>query len=327
MTIFIAFASCNFKNNGKSKNTSGKINYISVIIDDQLWNGAVGDSIRKKFAAPVVGLQQEEPQFTINQYPLRLLEGFMTTSRNIIVVKKEDNNSYSVDDNEYASPQTVFRITGRTSASIIALLQKHSDQIMKTITTNEMAENLRQIDTALIDSKLVENVFGVKINIPSGFVKVLQKEKFLWYKREITSGSLSLVVYEVPPETIKNNYASTVNNIIKMRDSIGALYINGSAVDTPMITESGFAPYLTSTTIDGKFAYETKGTWELKNDYMSGPFVNYSIFDASKNRYLVVEGFCYAPSKDKRDLIFCLKTIIESAKFSKEKSAKWQNGN
>lgn len=320
--IIFATASCDFKSNGKSKHTSGKINYISVIIDDQLWNGAVGDSIRTKFAAPVVGLQQEEPQFTINQYPVRLLEGFMTTARNIIVVKKENANDYSVVENEYASPQTVFRISGKTSASIIELLQKHSSEITKTITANEMAENRRQIDTALIDTKSILKDFGVKMNIPSGFVNVLQKPKFVWYKREIMSGSLSILIYEIPIKSFQNSRASTINNIIKMRDSIGALYINGSAAETPMITEPGFAPFLANTKIDGHFTYETKGTWELKNEFMSGPFVNYSIMDKPNNRMLIIEGFCYAPSKDKRDLVFCLKTIIESSKLTSENSKK-----
>jgi hypothetical protein len=66
----------------------GKVNNISVIIDDQQWNGEIGDSIRNKFASPVIGLPQEEP-LTINQYPLKLMEGFMTDSRNIIIVKKK----------------------------------------------------------------------------------------------------------------------------------------------------------------------------------------------------------------------------------------------
>jgi hypothetical protein len=36
----------------------GKVNNISVIIDEQ-WNGEIGDSIRNKFASPVIGLPQE----------------------------------------------------------------------------------------------------------------------------------------------------------------------------------------------------------------------------------------------------------------------------
>ncbi|GAA6766257.1 hypothetical protein AAFH68_21970 [Flavobacterium sp. CGRL1] len=76
------------KSDKQSQPVSGKTNTISIIIDDQLWYGEVGDTIRNKFASPVLGLTQEEPLFTINQYPAKLLEGFVTDSRSIIVVKK-----------------------------------------------------------------------------------------------------------------------------------------------------------------------------------------------------------------------------------------------
>ena len=100
-----------------------------------------------------------------------------------------------------------------------------------------------------------------------------------------------------------------------MRDSIGNRYIRGTASNTQMITEDSYAPYLFNIRIRGKETYETKGTWELKNDFMSGPFINYCIVDRANNRILVLEGFCYAPSKEKRDLMFELESIIKSVTF------------
>ena len=84
-----------------------------------------------------------------------------------------------------------------------------------------------------------------------------------------------------------------------------------------MITEESYAPYFDITVIDKKRTYETKGTWELKGDYMSGSFINYAIIDRNKREFLVIEGFCYAPSKNKRDLVLELRAIIETIKFLK----------
>jgi hypothetical protein len=86
-----------------------------------------------------------------------------------------------------------------------------------------------------------------------------------------------------------------------------------------MITEDSYSPYLFHINLNGKEAYETKGTWELKNDYMSGPFINYTIIDRTNKRILVLEGFCYDPSKEKRDLMFELESIIKSVEFLKKK--------
>ena len=108
-----------------------------------------------------------------------------------------------------------------------------------------------------------------------------------------------------------------IANITAMRDEVGKANIHGALPNTWMITEAAYAPYLFDVTVAGKKTYLTKGTWELKNDFMAGPFVNYAIKDTKNNRYLIIEGFTYNPSKSKRDLVFELEAIIQSVKFIK----------
>jgi hypothetical protein len=48
---------------------------------------------------------------------------------------------------------------------------------------------------------------------------------------------------------------------------------------------------------------------------MSGPFINYAIVDEKKNRVLILEGFCYAPFKGKRDFMLELEAIIKTLKL------------
>lgn len=317
--FFVFFQSCGRKDPEQKEKTSGKINTISVIIDDPLWNGEIGDTIRNKFACPVIGLPQEEPLFTINQFPLKLLEGYMTNSRNIIVIKKASENRFEIVKNEYASPQNVIHISGKSTPAILEIIEEQYSQIVSTIRQTEIEENQRMIDTATISTKKIRKKFKVDLKIPKGYQIVLQRRKFIWLKKEITSGNTSLLIYQVPVSAIKNN-TSVVRNIIRVRDSVGRLYIRGRARNTPMVTEDSYAPYLFKVSFMGKEAYETRGTWELKNDYMSGPFINYSILDRTNKRMLVLEGFCYDPSKEKRDLMFELEAIIKSLAFIKKES-------
>lgn len=319
LILFIAYLiiSCNKKEAVLVRQSTSKINTISVIIEDQLWEGEIGDNIRNKFASPVLGLPQEEPLFTINQYPANLLEGLMTDSRAIIVVKTATKNSFEIRKNQYASPQNVFHISGKSTREIISILEKNTPQIIQIIKDSEIAENQRIINKSLLDSKIIFNKFHISLKIPSSYSYVLLKNNFMWLKREIISGNTSLLLYQVPISSIKNN-SDLVSNIIKMRDSIGTLYISGKAKNTPMITEEGYAPYLFNIKLDGKETYETKGTWELKNDYMSGSFINYVVIDKEHKRALVLEGFCYSPSKEKRDLMFELEAIIKSVVIQKK---------
>ena len=307
---FLLF-SCRNKSDNLPRKATGKINTISVIIDDQLWNGEVGDSIRNKFASPVIGLTEEEPLFTINQYPAKLMEGFMTDGRTIIVIKIEEKNEFLIKKNQYASPQNVFHISGKTSADILKIIEKNAPKIIQTIKETEIIESQRINSQSLLNPKTITNKFHISLKIPKGYLYVLQENNFVWLKKEITSGNTSILIYQVPISSIKKD-PNAIANIIKMRDSIGNLYISGTEPNTRMITEEGYAPYLFKIKLDGKETYETKGTWELKNDFMSGPFINYAIVDEEHDRILVLEGFCYSPSKEERDLVHELESIIKS---------------
>ena len=311
LASLILLVSCKKEAVSLPRIANGKINNIAIIVDDALWNGEVGDSVRNKFAAPVLGLPQEEPLFNINQYPIKLMEGFMTDSRNVIVIKKGDVDEYNVKKDEYASPQNVFHITGKSVNSILSLIEKTVPQIIKTIHQNEIEESQRLARKSLLKQDYFEKKFKISLQVPSSYELMVQDANFVWLKKEIISGNTSILIYQVPL-TVLNNHNSIVANIITMRDSIGNLYIHGKEPNTDMITEEAYAPYFFVVNLDGKLTYETKGTWELRDDFMSGPFINYAIIDKDNDRVLVLEGFSYSPSKEKRDLMLELEAIIRS---------------
>ncbi|MFY8111170.1 MAG: DUF4837 family protein [Flavobacterium sp.] len=317
LLVSLVLFSCNKKQAPLLRESVGKINTIAVIMNDALWNGEVGDSLRNKLAAPVFGLPQEEPLFTINQYPDKLVEGFVTDSRTIVVVKKGVSTSFEIKKNQYATPQTVFHLTGTTNDTLLYLLEKHSAEMIRLIKEGEIQANQKSNRESLLDPKIIENKFHIRLDVPSDFEYALQKPRFIWLKKEIVSGSMSLLLYQVPLNTIQT--PNPITSIIRMRDSIGKLYIKGREEQTPMITGEGYAPYWFTIKLDHRPTFETKGTWELKNDFMSGPFINYVIFDKEYNRIMVLEGFCYSPADEKREVMFALESIIKSVKISKRK--------
>ena len=179
----------------------------------------------------------------------------------------------------------------------------------------EIAHNQRMFKDSLLNTKKIQKKFNIDLLIPSKYEYVMRRKNFIWLKREIISGNTSLIIYQVPWNSIRPNDA--VSDIVKIRDSIGKAYIHGSDYATQMVTEAAYSPYFSKTKLAGYKCYETKGTWQMKNDFMSGPFINYVIFDKSNKRILVLEGFCYAPSKEKRDLMFELESIIKSIQINK----------
>ena len=99
----LLFAACNDTNNDKNNTylppSVGPINSVAVVIDNDLWEGTIGDTIRRYFAAPVDGLPTEEPTFTLHQIPPQVFEGNTRNSRNILIVQRGDEKKAFVKEN------------------------------------------------------------------------------------------------------------------------------------------------------------------------------------------------------------------------------------
>lgn len=308
--VILIFWSCQ-NNNKIDNNFKDKTNAIAIIIDDELWNGEIGDSLRNKFAAPVIGLPQEEPIFTINQFPVKLLEGFMTNSRNIIIIKKEAKSKFEIIENNGTKPQNIINISGQSVLEILDSIEKNSTKIITKIRNAEINDYQKLLKKSISNSKKINAKFNIAIDVPKEYNYVMRRKKFFWLKKEISSGSLSLIAYQIPINKIVNT-KKQFDQILKTRDSVANLYIYGGDNKTVLQTDESVTPFFEKTIINGRPAIETRGLWQMNNDFMSGPFINYTIFDKPHNRILVFEGFCYAPSKEKRDFMFELESIIKS---------------
>lgn len=295
--------------------STGAVNSVTIIINDMLWNGEIGDSLRKKLAAPVDGLPQEEPLFTINQYPIKAIDGAKVNNRNIIIVKKEDRNVFDIKTDEFAKPQNVVHISGNSTAVILKNIQTNADLIIKKFKETEIYAKQTSIRANLQSDAILNKKFKVSMSIRKEYQYALVRPNFVWLKREMVSGNNSILVYSVPFRTLLKNDNIT-NNIVAMRDSIEGNYIKSKVPNSRMVTENAYAPYFQNIILDNKRTFETKGTWELKGDFMSGSFINYAIIDRKKRRFVIVEGFCYAPSTQKRDLMFELEAIIKTIKIN-----------
>jgi hypothetical protein len=312
---FFFLMSCD---NGSTKNQKilskslGNVNDLSVVIDNELWQGEVGEAIRNTLAAPVDGLPQDEPLFSIDQIPPQVFSGFVTKSRIILKVEKGgEEPSLKIGSDVFARPQKLVLVSAKTNAEIIELIHTNANRIIASLKATEIAEKQRRIRKSLQTNNNIEEKLGLTINFPSAFRIAKEEDNFFWIRKDITTGTSNLMIYELPFDAIERN-DSTMNQIIKLRDSIGKAHIPGPLEGSYMITELAYSPFLFETIIDDKPTLETKSTWEVKNAVMAGPFINYIIEDKANNRLVVIEGFAFAPSVGKRDYMFELEAIIKS---------------
>ena len=299
---------------GAMAKSSGRFNHLTVVMENDLWEGEVGEAVRKHLAAPVDGLPQEEPLFTMRQMPTVAFSGFARKNRTFVQIKKESAaKGFNILKNKYATPQVGFVISEKTNAKIIAVLESHLENIIEGFKKVEIAEKQHVISKSLEKIPSLVSKLKLTLKMPTAYRIAKETEDFFWIRKDIPQGSLNLLVYELPNYKIVKD-TNVIGQLIKMRDAIGAKEIltdDGGI----FVTEEAYAPYLFDATIDNHYAYEMRGTWEVKNKFMAGPFVNYAIEDKANNRLLVLEGFVFAPSIGKRDYIFELDAIIKSAKL------------
>ena len=309
----ISFLSCNDPNEIVLPKSVGAINEISVVVENELWEGEVGDSIRKYFAAPVDGLPWDEPLFTIRQVDPEVFTDFVRTRRNVLITTIDTTTSAGIKNDMFAKPQQVAILKAPSREELIGQVEQHSAQIISEFKKMEIKESQKRFQRSLNKEKDLEEL-GISLMMPSIYKIAKKENNFFWIERIIHKGTMNILVYEMPLNSIPDD-STRVEAIIKMRDSIGQTYVPGREEGMYMITEKAYAPYVFDSQLAGRKAIETKGMWEVKNFFMAGPFLNYVVEDKPNNRLLVLEGFTFAPSTNKRDYMFELEAILKTLRF------------
>jgi hypothetical protein len=318
--LFLIVFSC--KNGSKESylpNSIGAINSLIVVIDNDLWKGKVGDMVREHFAASVLGLTMDEPLFSITQIPAEVFSGTIRNTRAVLYVQKDTLNLAHIKTNMYAKPQKVAVIKGTSDDEIIENLNQKAQEMITSFKNQELGEAQNRFLRSLSKEKGIKDRFGVTLNIPSLYKIVKQEDNFVWIEGQIRKGTVNIVAYEMPWDSFTAD-STFVSDIVRMRDSIGSLYVPGPDVPgkkTHMRTEPAFAPSVFPAEIAGKKAAEVRGLWDIKNYPMAGPFLTYIINDMENSRKMVVEGFTFAPATEKRDHMFELEAILKTLRFDK----------
>ena len=292
--------------------SSGNINHLSIVMPEKSWNGFLGHKVRELLLVPFEGLPIDEPQFSIKFIPEKVFTGFAKNSRNINWFVKDSIGRFQLSENMMAKPQLVAKVSGEDEEIQAFYLEENIALLRASIIEIEQTEKRRRIKKSPSTDKEFSDRFQISVIYPSAYKKFKDSLNFIWIQKPIQKGHMNIIAYSLPINALKKNIKKRIPAI---RDSIGKAYIPGRLPGSYMITEHAYRPYYYKTKINGKLAYLTKGTWEVANDFMAGPFINYMVRDTLKKRWMVIEGFTFAPSASKRDYMFELNTIISSVKF------------
>jgi hypothetical protein len=316
-----------------------------IIADSALWKGAVGDTFFYYFSAPYILLPQPEPIFDVihltpqglAKQPIRkefrtivfladLNDESSPTARQVrsdIGVEKmaeiQKNKGYNViiGQDKWAKSQLLFYVAGMGEQKLIKNIIENFPAVARKINEKDSEVVKANAYQAGENPKLedeVKTTYGIGLKVPADFkkVKYYADTQTLWLRRDVREVVANILVHKLP-YTSKAQLSK--EGIKEIRNKIGKhvstpqpnTYMKINDVDLPLFVEK--------TTINKAYTIQAKGIWDVKNDFMGGPFVSNLMLNSKTNELVLVDGFIYAPAKDKRNYMQELEFIISSATF------------
>ena len=319
----------------------GDVNKITVLADEELLATPVGDSIRYYYQQAYPLMPQPEALYDLT---------FLTPDDLLTMPARKERRTFLVvaDLRDESSPTTqmVMRDVGEekifaarenyrkgtsivtnrwaTDQLIVYLFAEGPDEVAKLITESFKAasERIARADADKLEaniyqsghaSTLADSVAlqtGLRIDLPSDYRKARLEEDFAWLRRDLGVVVQNLMVTVLPytgEEQISRDSA------IHYRNFMGRKAVRSNTVGSYMTTNDEDLPVLTEVVdLNGNYALEARGIWEMTDDYMGGPFFTYLMPDAEAGKLYVIDAWVFAPSKGKRNYMQQLERIVQT---------------
>ena len=307
---------CKGRRSALLPNISGKAGEIIVVIEKNDWEGNLGASVRDLLACDCPFLASKEPLYTLVNVTPGGFADLFKVHRNIIffdINPQVAKAGVSFLQDKWAQPQCLIVIAAHDSQGALDLLQSNSAVILSAV---EQAERDRVIRNSLRYEQKdiapqVAEIFGGAPHIPVGYQLKKKTSDFVWIADEKQKSIQGILIYKYP---VSGDSAEEFKLPVILAHRNAAMQANvpGMFDNTWMTTSSQVPASVEYIRFRGREFAQTRGYWEVKNDYMGGPFVSHSFYSPDGASIIVAEAFVYAPSMDKRQFLRQAESILYS---------------
>lgn len=317
------------------------INQLTVIADDEMWEGPVGDSVRYYYESAFPLMPQPEPIFDIRHFnydqiaasnlrrELRaylILADLSDTSSNVTqLVKKDLKNNFNKEGDKYNAKIGYNRWA--TDQMVIYLFQENKESLADAVATSfkRLRDKIYEHDAEMIAAttyamgenlkvqRRIEEKYGVRMKISNDYVVATDDDKAMWLRRLDDDHLTNLILYKKPYRSADQ---LKKEEMITLRDSLGRYIVSTSAENSYMRTATEHLPTLVeSFTMDDHFVQQLKGVWEMEGDFYGGPYFFYGILSPDQREVFYVDAFILAPGEEKKKEMQYLDHMVRSARF------------
>lgn len=318
LSALSALVSCSRNPKALLPNVSGKAGEVIVVIDRDNWEGNLGNAVRDILATDCPYLAQKEPLFTLSNVTPGGFADLFKVHRNILIFNidaqiQEEGIVYRND--VWAHPQCVIQVNAADGEGAFRLLTENAERVTASI---EQAERDRIIANSKLYeeaslAKVVTEMIGGSPHFPSGYKLKKKTDDFIWIADEKQYTLQGVFIYKYPAAENEN---FTEENIIAHRNAFLQENVPGMFDNTWMTTSDIVTPTVEFIKFRGHQFAQTRGFWEVHNDFMGGPFVSHSFYGEGAQDIIVIEGWVYAPRYDKRQYLRQVESIVYSFEWA-----------
>ncbi|MEX2463092.1 MAG: DUF4837 family protein [Balneolaceae bacterium] len=309
----------------------GPIDEVIVVMDSTDWDSETALAIEETFGKLIGTLPTAEPTYKL------IFRDFSTNEeldnlrehKNIIFASTldDDNNvaslirailSDEIEERVRQGESFAFPLQDRwvrdqwtlllTSTSDLELSEKilNSESslvgnLMDLEFQRRTAELFRRGEQVAISDSLWKK-YGWSVRMQHDYTQSVDVDDVVVFKRYLPDNNRWMLAWwEDDVDNIDFLDSEWIN---AHRDSLLHQYLRGEREESYITTEYR-RPVITDEMVrsDHIMGFETLGTWMMTNDFMGGPFVNFTYYDPQTERLFMIEYGQFAPSVTKRTFV------------------------
>jgi hypothetical protein len=318
--ISITFFSCEEINERVLPRCTGKSGDLLIVADSAYYNHQTGAAIQQLFSQEQIGLPQREPLFNLIQIPHRSFARIFHTTRNILMVqiKPESNIKLTIREEVWSETQLVVTITAPSDKIAAQTIEKNSAVLLAYFNDKELSrlQAKFKVNSNSTHAKHLNKKFGLSLSLDELYIVAKETDDFIWLRKEKSVGghpvSQGIFIYTYP---YVSDSTFEISNLVAKRNAYTKKHVAGGNKRSYMSSYMEYVPGQKEISLNGVYVNELRGLWQMKGDFMGGPYVNYSLVDEKNNRVICIDGYVYAPKFDKREFLREQEALIKTITF------------
>ena len=319
----------------------GDADEIIVVVDSAVWDGPVGEQVRKTLAAPMIGMPQDEALFDIYKVNPLKLNSVLKSAYNMIYITtldsrtnqskelramftdeslkkiQSDTSFFQVtEENKFALGQKVLYLFANNEQDLANKIARNRGAILNVFETQaRKITKARILDSRStgIEKKIIDG-HRYSIQVPYGWDLAADLPDFVWIRELDRQKEKNIFIYQERYTDMK-----VFNDIGALRDRITELHLrDGQKTDLYVKRQEIIPVFSKQINFNNKFAMESRGLWAVSDNTAGGPFLSYTLVDEENQMLYYIEGYVFHAAGKKKRLMREMDAILSTFRMPSE---------